>query len=115
MSQFNSLSDDFKDSLLKLADNLKHEARESENPRAEDLSFAHEFVDKTVGAWYSSLDEDSRAGVRALFAELNKHSPDDVLVAMKGSGDSPFGFIGKYLKTSEASSEKAEETPGEED
>ena len=114
MSQFNSLSDGFAESLRHLGDNLKAKREEEEkhaNDEAEMVSLGHAFVEGFVKNWYKSLDKESRAEVRRVFAELKELDPDEALALMKADRKTtPLGFVdGLFIASANSDMDEVED------
>lgn len=87
MSQFNSLSKDFRESLIRMADS---EAKKKDPVGA--------FFNGQVRDWYESLDAGSKSEVYRLFSELSQFSGQEIRSLMKQAKvNSPMGLVESML------------------
>ena len=97
MSQFRTLSAEFKKALEDLGDELVQ--NESTKTSSAGLGHVRAFFDGPVTTWYESLDHGDKAEVDRLFSELNDLSTDDVMGLMRAEKQaSPFGLVGGLFK-----------------
>lgn len=110
MSQFDTLSKDFKDSLTQWGEKLREEkqaAQKDSNGGQEMSKLAHAFVDGPFRAWYEKLDGASQSEVRRVFAEIREFSPEELLaLARSESHTTPMGFVDGLFAAVEESSEE---------
>jgi len=104
MSQFNSLSPEFRDSLRKAIDNMAKKAEEKkaacggcpgmngmgspdkESKIGEVLSNIGRFNDRVIKEWLYSLDGESLEEVDNFFKEINDLSATELVLLMRASG-----------------------------
>jgi hypothetical protein len=97
MSQFRTLSPNFKDALESLGKELAENSKKANKPSG--LGQVRDFFDGPVTSWYQSLDENDRAEVDRLFGELNELAPEDVVGLMRAEKHaSPFGLVGGLFR-----------------
>jgi hypothetical protein len=105
MSQFNTLSPAFRDSLLAMAEKRKVDAcggcGSSHGPSDKEtavnslMDSIRKFDERILRDWLYSLDEESMSEVRRLFEELNDVSAMEFSLLMKSSGACcPWRMIG---------------------
>ena len=98
MSQFRTLSPNFKDALESLGEKLAENSKKA-NKAGAGLVQVRAFFEGPVTSWYQSLDENDRAEVDRLFGELNELAPEDVVGLMRAEKHaSPFGLVGGLFR-----------------
>lgn len=102
MSQFNSLSENFRKSLESLGDELvakKIEQSKKEASRNESiLRIGRAFVEGPVMAWYTGLDDESKNEVDRVLGEVDQLKPEEILEIMKIDGNvTPMGFLDRLF------------------
>jgi hypothetical protein len=97
MSQFRTLSAEFKKALEDLSEQLSE--KESKKTSSTGLDNVRAFFEGPVKTWYEALDQNDRGEVDRLFSELSNLSTDDVIGLMKAEKHaSPFGLVGGLFK-----------------
>lgn len=114
MSQFNSLSDDFRKSMEEWGDSLlsKKAQGSQEDRRSTMLKLAKAFVDGPVLKWYEDLDEESQEEVNRVLSELRGLNDEQTLQLMRAEGSvTPMGFLNGLFLPSEEENGTEEGSP----
>lgn len=93
MSQFESLSKEFRESLRAMGDGLASQ-HSTPSVKPQGIGLVRAFFEGPVVAWYEKLDSDDRAEVDRLFGELNDLGEEDVLRIMEADRrPTPFNLV----------------------
>ena len=107
MSQFNSLSESFKESLQEWGDSLIEKSKSEENKvtssNEESMAkLASAFISGPFMSWYETLEDSSKEEVNRVFSEIGKLSSKEVLGLMNKEGSTtPLGFVDNFFLPTE--------------